>query len=73
MTLREGVAVKPIKLEGSEVTGVQEVPSDTLDDRAPPPDDSRRELEEGEAIEEDPNPDQNASDENAPRTQSGVE
>jgi membrane fusion protein (multidrug efflux system) len=55
MMLREGMAVKPSELEEAWVTGAQEVPSDTLDDRAPPPNRSLGELkEEGEEFGENP-------------------
>ncbi|MFP4350071.1 MAG: efflux RND transporter periplasmic adaptor subunit [Desulfococcaceae bacterium] len=74
MNLREGAAVKPMKLKVADVTGLQEAP-DTLDDRVSPPDDSPRELEEPGETEENSNPDQDqdTSDERGSQMESGVE
>ena len=60
MNLREETKVRPVKLESAGINGGQEVPSDTLEDRAPP-DDSPQELEEGGKTEENPKSDQKAS------------
>ncbi len=59
MMLREGASVKPVELTASEVTGVQEVPSDTLDDRAPPPDSTWGDPQKTDPIKEIPEPEPN--------------
>jgi membrane fusion protein (multidrug efflux system) len=77
MMLREGASVQPVKLEASEVTGVREVPSDTPDDRAPPPEETWREPETqgpiGEIPEPEPAPAPEPEPEPAEKAASGSE
>jgi len=77
MMLREGASVKPVELDASDVAGVRELPSDTPDDRAPPPDSAWREPEAagpiGEISEPEPEPNPEPAKTAAPREESGAE
>lgn len=70
MNLRQGATIRPVELDASEVTGVQDVPTDILDNRAPPPDDTLGEPAAPGSAGQNRNED---ARETAPRTEGGAE
>lgn len=70
MNLRQGATIRPVELEASEVTGVQDVPTDILDDRAPPPGDTQGGPATPVGAGQNRNED---TRETAPRTEGGAE
>lgn len=67
MALSQDAAVRPIELEASEVIGVQDVPSDTLDDRESPP---KGPLEKPAEPDSGPNPEEHSPQGTTPGTES---